>query len=272
MAGHVFPPFLEPCLSYQKGLSHLEAWCRENPGDVDRPCEPLVGGGHQPLIFLVASELNVDAMRVLLRHGSDLTQMEFEFNVLHLAASGTPCWDSQSQTQRRLDRQTVELMRLRMVELLLDAGADVDVKSVSLQGTALYFAARSANLCCIKLLLSRGADVFYEDQLGHGVEKQRLPMDWISDFILDVKAAGGWRPYVTAPRLRLMVLRVLCDRRRATPPGGVLARAFALPQDVLWYVLAFWRHDRDYLGPNSYAANREFELWRDDRNYLFPDS
>ena len=63
-------------------------------------------------------------------------------------------------------------------------------------------------------------------------------------FIKTVRRAGGWKPFVRAPRVSLVVLRSLGEKGRARPPPE-LARLFALDKFIFWRVLAFWRTDRD---------------------------
>ena len=73
------------------------------------------------------------------------------------------------------------------------------------------------------------------------------PSQYIIDFyhfLRDVVDAGGWKPYVRAPRVSLVVLRRLCEKERARPPPE-LTRLFALDKFIFWRVLAFWRTDRD---------------------------
>ena len=112
-----------------------------------------------------------------------------------------------------------------------------------------------------RYLLSQGADVNYVIQ--HPYRKDALSLarnhakdcgtanDWCSDHVTGfsrlleiVVAAGGWKPYVRAPRVSLVVLRRLCEKERARPPPE-LARLFALDKFIFWRVLAFWRTDRD---------------------------
>ena len=66
-----------------------------------------------------------------------------------------------------------------------------------------------------------------------------------------VWVAGGYGRYVRAPRIQLLVLRVLCERGRAKPPrGGVLAGMFGatspLPKECFWRICEYWRGIRDY--------------------------
>ncbi len=63
-------------------------------------------------------------------------------------------------------------------------------------------------------------------------------------FLRNVVDAGGWKPYVRAPRVSLVVLRRLCEKERARPPPE-LARLFALDKFIFWRVLSFWRSERE---------------------------
>ena len=74
----------------------------------------------------------------------------------------------------------------------------------------------------------------------------------IADLLAAVRAAGGWLPYVNAPRKELLALRqrlpALRERGRAAPSSSSRAheRLFLeTPDDVYTSVLAFWRSDRD---------------------------
>ena len=63
-------------------------------------------------------------------------------------------------------------------------------------------------------------------------------------FITNVRRAGGWKPFVRASRVSLVVLRSLCEKGRARPPPE-LTCLFALDKFIFWRVLSFWRSDRD---------------------------
>ena len=74
-----------------------------------------------------------------------------------------------------------------------------------------------------------------------------------------VAIAGSWFRYARAPRVELVTLRTLCARGRATPAPSAMTfeRLFgvpssstgpapsALPDEVFWIVLSFWRTSRD---------------------------
>jgi len=66
---------------------------------------------------------------------------------------------------------------LECVEILLNSGADVNVKSSSFQETPLFLAARQGHLCIVDLLIERGADMntisndkyFYDHYFGTAI-------------------------------------------------------------------------------------------------------
>ena len=77
---------------------------------------------------------------------------------------------------------------------------------------------------------------------------------WLAckDLILGVRAAGSWRAYARLPRKRVLRLRSLMLRGRAKPrrtgAPNVVARAFKLPNEMAWKVLAFWRMESEVTG------------------------
>ena len=98
-------------------------------------------------------------------------------------------------------------------------------------------------------------DIDWAEQLDRGRAirlKQAVGQDArIASFLAAVRAAGGWQPYVDAPRAELLALRErLLDLRppRAAPSSTVGAHAWLFldaDDDVFAAVLAFWRSDRD---------------------------
>jgi ankyrin repeat protein len=123
----------------------------------------------------------------------------------------------------------------------------------------------------VRFLVSRGANLLPLLTSPRWINK-RSQLPRISDFINTVRAAGSWRNYIRAPRVELVVLRALCARGRAAPPAVTLRhyqeaiifeRLFgapvssslsakrtkppvaALPKEVFWHVLSFWRTTRD---------------------------
>ena len=78
---------------------------------------------------------------------------------------------------------------------------------------------------------------------------------WLAckDLILGVRAAGSWRAYARLPRKRVLRLRSLMLRgrakeRRTRAADPVVARAFKLPNEMVWKVLAFWRVESEVTG------------------------
>ena len=121
----------------------------------------------------------------------------------------------------------------------------------------------------LRVFLKYGADV--DDVLSIGardlegrllVENVGYISKGLYEFLVAIKAAGGWKKYVKAPRIALVRLRLLCARGRAAPPADpVLARLFAappsstttkspralrpLPNECFWHILGYWRTGRE---------------------------
>ena len=149
--------------------------------------------------------------------------------------------------------------------LLLDAGARVDDRNGG-GSTALHWAAYSGHIDICKLLLSRGASLNVRNDDGD--DPEACARGWgpgltaTADVLAAVRAAGGWPAYVAAPRVQLLMLRILCEQGRAVAPTD-LARLFAsvterraslrsarnalaaLPKELFWHIAQFWRSDRD---------------------------
>ena len=154
--------------------------------------------------------------------------------------------------------------------MLIEAGASVDACGFPVRGSRLGWAALSHAFNRAKNLpRTRRREVeFAALLLRHGASLE--PFDYLDDdddddddddegtifaLVRDVRRAGSWQKFVNEPRARLVVLRTLCERGRATPPrarhGGAATRLFetrsrgALPPPVFFHVLSFWRTDRD---------------------------
>ena len=151
---------------------------------------------------------------------------------------------------------------------LLDAGARVNARD-NCGRTPLFQAAHDGYCDILRLLLSRGASLDARDDRGFDAEgwaRQRHHLS-AAELLADVRAAGGWRAYVRAPRVALAELRVCCALNLASAPREdvflqrlffipnttrtrhqkIAKRTFAtaLPKEVFWHVLQFWRCDRD---------------------------
>ena len=105
-----------------------------------------------------------------------------------------------------------------------------------------------------RLLLSRGASLDPRSNSGRDPEAcaRSRGHTTIADLLAAIRAAGGWLPYVNAPRKELLALRqrlpALRERGRAAPSSSVRAheRLFLdVPDDVFSHVLKFWPSGRD---------------------------
>ena len=184
---------------------------------------------NSPLI--VAAERNwCTAARWLLDHGANVDSVDqVGWTALHNAACAG---------------------KYELISLLLDAGARIDVRSRE-QNTALHFVGGVGDYdgyeSC-KLLLSRGAAYDIRNTQGKDPETRLREKGLASaaDLVADVRRAGGWAPYVAAPRNELLELRRTLPTLRHTPSVPLLQRLFKeVPEDVFVEVFAFWRSPRD---------------------------
>ena len=137
--------------------------------------------------------------------------------------------------------------------LLLDAGARVDDREQHSR-TALHYAAMNNHTTMCRLLLSRGASLDPRSNSGRDPEAcaRSRGHTTIADLLAAVRAAGGWLPWLNAPRKELLALRqrlpALRERGRAAPSSSVRTheRLFLdVPDDVFSHVLKFWPSGRD---------------------------
>jgi len=203
---------------------------------------------------------NPDVVRFLLQHGADP-------NVQPLTSDTTAGWTSlhycASNSKAELAAMLldagaeVDAREFETIPIVLDAGIAVESTTPLLQCFKKYHPVHTLSIVIV--LLSRGADPYQRDETGNNAytlvmnlchrEPPQLP---IYSLLCNVRSAGGWRKYANEPRARLLLLRTLTERGRATPPrGDVLARLFetrsrhALPPPVFFHVLTFWRTVRD---------------------------
>ena len=67
--------------------------------------------------------------------------------------------------------------------------------------------------------------------------------NWLEcrDMFESLRALGSWKAYARRPHVKMLVLRALVVRDRATTRDVTLRRLVTLPDVVLWRVLSFWR-------------------------------
>ena len=208
----------------------------------------------RPLLVCATYGGQCDIIRICLQHGADVKL----HGVLYVAAS-------RGHTDAAV--------------LLLDHGARVDFRSSLGYGWTPLFSAvtglTNIDRTCdmIRLLLRHGVDInarWESTSFTAEAYARRNGKDEAADLLADVRLAGGtWDAYLRYPRKRLLALRVLCERGRASTDDDLLLRLFPwhappkngpttraarrarapraaqLPKEVFWLVLKFWRSDRD---------------------------
>ena len=178
-----------------------------------------------------------------------------------------------------------------LMEMCLNHGANVDALSCCPhQPTALMLvidkhlhytrndSTTDARLRAIRLLVSRGANLNLRsgefnqtplesahDTLQWAPSQFQLTRGECHAFLRDVTRAGSWRRFVNIPRKSILVLRELCLRGRATPPGALANLCAATtPTSIVWCVLKFWRSDRE---PYTPPTQVRLSVWPEDEDY-----
>ena len=164
-----------------------------------------------------------DMLRLLLDHGvaADTRRVSYYRTALFAAAGDLYGFEGR-------------YCRMDAAIMLLDAGADVNHSD--LDGyTPLIEAAHCGHLEMLRLLLRRGAKhdaSFYVEADGMSIGGTAEDMakaqghDECVTLLSGVRLAGGWKKWVSIPRKQLVVLRVLCERGRASTEDALLARLF----------------------------------------------
>ena len=172
---------------------------------------------------------------------------------------------------------------LRMVAMLVErAGADINARDedgCTPLLSAIFPDKSPDKFELVRFLVIHGAELFLQQPVSNSASPRLTPFldvvanaragkaDHIADWLAKISAAGSWRRYLRAPRLALVSLRALCARGRAAPPAVklrtisaeslIFERLFpvppskfkpaprALPDEVFWHVLSFWRTNRD---------------------------
>ena len=196
--------------------------------------------GHDFINFLHCGLMA--ALSLLLRHDADVNRAD-SYGMTPLYRIASP---------DRFPRQITDVARL-----LLDAGAAVDARTNS-GCTPLINASLHNNCDMIRILMSRGASPlvraggrdaeawvrFHREE--HGRSRELAAAAYL---LADVRAAGGWKAYVRAPRVRLLVLRHFCAEGKAAPPMGddLLQRLFSrhFPKEIFYLIFRYWRTPRD---------------------------
>ena len=245
------------CAALNGDLETLREWFATGDRDPNQYFDIDTDGGVEAYTLLLATLKRNLEDSVL--HDCDRTEI-----VRFLLARGAnPMLAMRNQIGRLRDCLPLRWVQyVSEAEALLDAGADVDLVSLSIPGdySALIQKAGDGNhdirinsmrLSC--LYIRRGADVsLIEGRSGYDAYTSAMfRNNWgVAEFINRVRLAGSYKNYARAPRIDLLLLRELCARGRALPPrrDPVLKRLFysaPLPNECFWLILAYWRWAAD---------------------------
>ena len=119
-----------------------------------------------PLVISAVDHDNAELLKLLMKHGSDPNASRHDGSGLHaIARKATPsvehpCSSEVSNT-------------FRHAEILLEAGADVNLKSKLEGSTPLHEAVRYGHIQAVEYFLNKGADVNMKDETA-----MRTPLHW----------------------------------------------------------------------------------------------
>lgn len=182
------------------------------------------------LILKAVDLRRADVVRFMVERGADLNHV----------------WEVTTSTDESLLHAAVWRGRHSDAAFVLDLGGsavdvDVPLQPNARNRTPLMRAAdracipcsaeeEAARLATVKLLLHHGANLEARDGYGHRAHQIAHMGSSARALLNDVRAAGGWRPYARrgfhGDRLEMLVLRVLCERGRATTDDALLSRLF----------------------------------------------
>ena len=189
------------------------------------------------ILSVCAAHNRPGAVRYLLQHGANVPM-----------GGG---WESTATEALSSFCGSLHSDNLQIAGDLINAGANINFEGCGYR-TPLMYAAEKVKVGLVHFLLQHGAKVDATNKSGHDAAAlarkgygSSIPGDpGLGDFLSKVKRAGGYELFVRrGARIRLIVLRVLCERGRATPPAdNILARAMVcLPKEIFWHLTSYWR-------------------------------
>ena len=230
-------------------LSPVEAWLAEHDekDDDDERRELLTGLLIKTVSAPLIRERHVKLARRLLARGADP-------NPLKASGYGSPLHAA---------ARARGPFALDLVEALLAGGAAPNARTAAGAGnkTPLMVAVEALSLrpsrfpalAIIRALLKGGARIDRvcgsEDVEMRMWRIERLrpevcqEQNWLEcrDMFESLRALGSWKAFARRPHVKMLVLRALVVRDRATTRDVTLRRLVTLPDVVLWRVLGFWR-------------------------------
>ena len=236
-------------------LAYLDT--QDDAGDARDVNEQTVHGGSvlMAAVCQIDSAANLAFVWELVRRGADLASFipvgdDVRIGVFDMAVSGMNQGNSRPESFRDF-----VLQWLGREDLVLSAHDGPRVSPICEVFARGHSSRPVAEV--VFALVRAGAPLYDRDALErYETRCPALATDehWLAckDLILGVRAAGSWRAYARLPRKRVLRLRSLMLRGRVKPrrtgAPNVVARAFKLPNEMVWKVLAFWRVESEVTG------------------------
>jgi len=167
----------------------------------------------------------MDIIVLLLNAGADVNRKGFD---------GFPIAMAVQKFAEPAEHPPGRALLAEVITTLLRAGASADTSS------ALHMSGWQA-MRDVETMIRQSADVL---SAAHDPQLAMLRTDanfaTVKAQINGVHAAGSWRTYIMAPRLEVLTLRGLANRRKIRSTDPAMNNLLALPNELICQVLAFW--------------------------------
>ena len=240
----VVPEELVEAIEERDDASALRLWLDvdgNSPNDYEAPNENIPW----TLLMIAAHGRAINCVRLLIARGANVNLAnsrqigdgsEYDFELLV-----TPLHNA------------VGTQSLEVISLLLEAGARVDARNkagATPLGNHLY--SHNPDPLIVAALLRAGAsmDSCRDGRSAEGVFRRSLHSagpngDEALRLLESVRAAGGWKRMKRIPHRKILMLRALRARQRATPRPDTPAYLVnltrpSLPNEIVWRVLEYW--------------------------------
>ena len=227
-----------------------------SPDDYDAPRDEIPW----TLLMIAANHAAINCTRLLIARGANVNLANSRPTPNEHGGDGdqlmTPLHNAVAYFNLRGQRGTRN--QLEIISLLLEAGARVNARTktgVTPLGhhlDTIQNGCERSDTLVVSALLRAGASMdschtygSAEDVLRHGYDPAEHEEGEVLSLLESVRAAGGWKRMKRIPHRKVLMLRALLARNRATPrpntpPHLVNLTRPSLPNEIVWRVLEYW--------------------------------